>query len=536
MKASAQNCLPLVSDTDLDSHEHTSGDLDLDAAVRRYQHDPVALRQLVKSNLLLHEFVEQCPNAMCVYDQDGSLLAANAAYKRVHPKLPHLIKERGLHNVTFTEVARAQLAERLSGQELEEGVKEALDAFDSAEIMVTERDYGNNGFYRFTQFPLSDGAMARLAVEISAERRREHELLQARNAAEDASRQAEAALATERARKREARLLSELGEWLQSCKSLTELYVVIEQFMARFFPDSQGELYLYSNSRDVLDGACHWPVDSPMHDYIHADDCWSLRRGRTYKYGSGLVDFLCPHAHAIGEKYKRSICVPLIAQGDTVGMFHIRFVGEEHEAPENKQPEDDAFALRCSEQISLAIANVRLRDELKEQSTRDPLTGLYNRRFFSDRCRAELNIARSGGSRVALLAMDADHFKRFNDNHGHDAGDTVLRAIAEVMTRLFNGSEIVARLGGEEFAILLPNTTVSAVEERAEEFRKNIEALSVRYSEQALPRLTLSIGIAIYPDHGSDPQELLESADRALYDAKNAGRNCIRIASVTDIR
>lgn len=500
----------------------------IEAETERYLKDPDALHKLLKSNQLLHEFVEKCPNAMCVYNEAGVLLTANAAYQCVHPTLPMLIKEND--QVTFTDIIRAQHAEKLSGTELEAAVEQALRAFDCSETMVTEFDYGKNGYYRFTQFPLTDGAMARFAVEISAERKREQDLLRAREEAETASEKANEAFTLERERKQEARLLSELGEWLQSCKSLEELYKVVEQFMARFFPRSEGEVYLYSNSRDVLFGACNWPNDeAPIHDYIHADDCWSLRRGRMYKYGSGLVDFKCQHVESEGIDCAKSVCIPLIAHGDTIGMLHIRFSKDNLDFQKDNLPHDYAFALRCSEQVSLAIANVRLRDELREQSTRDSLTGLYNRRFFTEHSRRELTIARSKGMNVSLLALDADFFKRFNDNYGHDAGDTVLRSIADTMLQHSEGDGIVARLGGEEFAILLPDTSAERAVERAEELRCAIESNTVRYADQNLPATTLSIGVAVYPDDGSNLHELMGAADQGLYNAKKAGRNCVKL-------
>lgn len=531
MTSSTQNSPRLIAPNGDAPEFETRGIVhDIEATLDRYQSDREALRRLVKFNSLLNEFVEQCPSAMCVYDDDGTLMAANLAYKRVHPQLGSLIEQRGIASLRFEDVVRAQLSERFSGEPLDDAVAEALMTFDSKEVMVAERDYGKNGYYRFTQYPLNGGAVARFAVEISEERRREQELLAASAAAEEASRLAEESLAHERERKREARLLSELGEWLQSCKSLEELYAVIAQFMEQFFPGGSGELYIYSNSRDVLFGACQWPQGVVVSEHIHADDCWSLRRGRMYKYGSGLVNFRCPHttkSEDDTEGYKHSVCIPLVAHGDTVGMLHIRFLDAVAEAACSQDPYDYAFAVQCSEQISLAIANVRLRDELREQSTKDPLTGLYNRRYFTEQCRREINIARSASTCASMMAVDADHFKMFNDNHGHDAGDTVLRALSATMSRVFDGDEIVARIGGEEFAILLPDTSPDIAKERAEALRCAVEAMSIRYGEKTLPRVTVSIGLANFPADGECPQELLGVADTALYTAKASGRNCI---------
>jgi hypothetical protein len=191
------------------------------------------------------------------------------------------------------------------------------------------RSYGNNLHYKLTKYPLSSGAVAGLAFDVSELMQREAELKQARADAEQATRQAQQSLALELQRKREARLLSELGEWLQSCKTLQELYEVIGCYMAQIFPGTAGELYIYSNSRDVLDGVCAWSRPLKLVGHFQPDECWALRRGRMYKHGAGLVNFRCGHAHDVDadDADAAYLCLPIIAHGDTVGLLHIRFGG-----------------------------------------------------------------------------------------------------------------------------------------------------------------------------------------------------------------
>jgi diguanylate cyclase (GGDEF)-like protein len=338
----------------------------------------------------------------------------------------------------------------------------------------------------------------------------------------EAETRATEALTLMRTRERDSRRMSQLGEWLQSCKSLEELLDILGKFLGRLFVGSSGELFIYSTSRDVLDSVCSWNL-TPGRDHIEPEDCWSLRRGRMYTYGDDLIDVTCGHVHQAGEAAGRYVCIPVIAHGDTVGLLHIRFADEDEDGRSREDCRE--LVIRCAEQISLAVANVQLRDELHDQSVRDPLTGLYNRRYFLDRCRRAIaHSARCDGP-LAIVSLDADHFKRFNDNHGHDAGDSVLRAIADCMTKVFEGNAVVARFGGEEFSVLLPDTDGATALQAAETLRQTIERRALYHGEQQLPTVTVSIGVAAYPDAGRTPEDLLRVADAALYVAKDKGRN-----------
>lgn len=324
---------------------------------------------------------------------------------------------------------------------------------------------------------------------------------------------------------REVRLLGELNEWLQSSRSLDELFDMVAKFMTHILPDAEGSVYVYSNSRDVLDGSASWNGGTHK-DHIHPDGCWGLRRGRTYEYGATEVDFVCEHAEPHdGRPY---FCFPILAHGETVGLMHLR---AQHES-EGILAQNKKLAQMCAEQISMAIANVRMRDQLHDQSVRDPLTGLYNRRHMTDQLRKLISRGQASGASVSLVAVDVDHFKKFNDNHGHDAGDMVLRAVGSVLQQSCDGDEIACRMGGEEFTLILPDNSPSEVQGRAEKLRKAVEDIAVRYGDKTLPRITISLGISHYPTHGTMPQDLMRSADDALYDAKAKGRNQVRIATL----
>jgi len=174
---------------------------------------------------------------------------------------------------------------------------------------------------------------------------------------------------------------------------------------------------------------------------------------------------------------------------------------------------------------------VKLREQLRDQSVRDVLTGLYNRRYLLDVGRRELQRAERLCSPVSILSIDVDHFKKFNDNHGHDAGDTVLRKVGESLRQLFrDGDDIACRFGGEEFVVMLPGAPVEVAAQRAEDLRVHVESLVVRYADGNLPKITLSVGIAAFPTSGSNLMDVLKVADTALYRAKANGRNRVELA------
>jgi len=331
-------------------------------------------------------------------------------------------------------------------------------------------------------------------------------------------------LEKERRRQREAEMLGQLDEWLQSCKSLDELFEIVQTFMNKLLPQTRGELLVYSNSRDVLEGACAWSQPNPLAQ-MQPDSCWALRRGRSYQFEPDALCFVCDHARTQGhDGTDPYICVPIIAHGDTVGLLHILFDSESVNAD---VLDPRGFAVRCGEHISMAIANVKLRDELHAQSIRDPLTGLYNRRYFMDAMRRLIASATHSEQAFGLISFDADKFKLFNDNHGHDAGDVVLQAISEKMLDSLPSDAVSCRLGGEEFAVILPLCDFTATERHAQSLREAIEATHVRYMQGSLPRMTVSAGVAAFPVHGTAPQVLLKQADEALYLAKANGRNCV---------
>ena len=346
---------------------------------------------------------------------------------------------------------------------------------------------------------------------------------------------AEDAVGLEAHRQEERRLISQTSEWLYTAKSMEELTSVIESAMHTIFPETEGQLYIYSNSRDALDLTCAWGGGKPALQ-VDASDCWSLRRGRAYSYGTRAIEFPCDHVENADAPY---LCIPIIASGETIGLMHMLFPHMDR-AKQNRTTLSDYLgnrhevALLCAEQISLAIANVQLRKELQDQSTRDPLTGLWNRRWFLDTAHKEFSRAASTDGQIALVSIDVDHFKTFNDHHGHDAGDLVLREFGKLMEAHFAEVGHACRIGGEEFVVLLPAVPTKSAVKLADEFRKIVADTPLTYAGQKLPQITLSAGVASFPEVGPEVVTVMKAADQALYKAKQDGRNMVVAARDLD--
>jgi len=183
-------------------------------------------------------------------------------------------------------------------------------------------------------------------------------------------------------------------------------------------------------------------------------------------------------------------------------------------------------------QIALSLASLQLRETLREQSIRDPLTRLFNRRFLEESLDRELELAKRKKQSIAIIFMDLDHFKRFNDTFGHDAGDMVLQSLADLLRTFFRATDICCRFGGEEFAIILPESSAQEAAARANALRCKVKRLRLQYKHENLGPLSLSAGVASFPEHASASDELLKVADRCLYESKAGGRDVVTVASI----
>lgn len=328
-------------------------------------------------------------------------------------------------------------------------------------------------------------------------------------------------------RTNEMTLLIELSAMLQCCNSLDEAYSVVSQFGEKLFSvHNSGSLSVFKSSRNVLELAAGWGTSGNIAMTFSPDNCWALRRGKPHWSSTSSAGLVCIHLKD-NLVVDRVLCIPMVAQGDTIGVLQLQVASgsESKLLDENIQITLERVASSAAGQIALSIASLKLREALKDQSIRDPLTGLYNRRFMHDFLERELLRARRTNRSFAVMFIDLDHFKRFNDSFGHDAGDFVLQSFTKLLTSHFRGSDIICRYGGEEFALVLPDSSLNDAELRADDLRSKVRQLAISHRETALGPITCSVGIAEFPEDGSTAEELLRVADKCLYEAKTQGRD-----------
>ena len=340
---------------------------------------------------------------------------------------------------------------------------------------------------------------------------------------QDASDNAQQQTAILARRNHEISVIREMTDLLQSCATLEEAQPIVIGTLQTLFDGSRGALYMLRESGNMLERSSVWGgVPEDLAEHFNPDACWAMRLGREhlYRYNDALHP-ACSHLH---ESVKHSCCVPLLAQGKTIGTLHFILPDDGYYAEQSVQAFID-LATELADSIGLAMANIKLRQALHDLTIRDPLTGLFNRRFVEEVFEREVARNRRHKQPLSVLMMDIDHFKRFNDTFGHEAGDVVLRACGKLLREIFRDSDLPCRLGGEEFLIILPGLPMEQAMERAEDLRQQVAALALHHDGQSLGDLTTSIGVASWPEPVDNHEELIEHADRALYRAKEGGRN-----------
>ncbi len=330
-------------------------------------------------------------------------------------------------------------------------------------------------------------------------------------------------------RSSEMNLVNEMGEQLQSCLNVAEACAISAQYIRKICPLSGGALYLIKESRNLAEAAGTWGEQTYTEPVFEPMGCWAIRRGRSHLVDAQHPGLLC--SHITGPETGDYMCIPLLVNGEAIGILHMNHVDTENPAGSPQYSEHKAQIITMvAEHIALALSNLKLKETLRQQSIRDSLTGLYNRRYMEETLERELSRAAREQKPVGVMMFDIDHFKRFNDLEGHDAGDALLRELGAFLNQSIRGSDIVCRYGGEEFLVVLPGATKENTRERAEEIRCGVKEMLVYHLGKPLAKCTISIGVAVYPEDESSAERLLKSADSALYRAKNEGRDRVVVA------
>lgn len=327
-----------------------------------------------------------------------------------------------------------------------------------------------------------------------------------------------------KARSERATMLAEMGELLQSCMSRDEVMAAALGFAPKIFPTVRGAVALLNASRSLAEVIGSWTDCHLSAMDFEPTACWALRTGHSHLVVAGDSTAPCTHAAGVKNTY---LCIPILAQGETLGILHTQATDE----TPNLEASELSFKTTFAGQVGLSIANIRLREALRTQSVRDALTGLYNRRYLEEVLEREIRRAGRAAQSLGILMIDLDHFKNFNDSYGHDAGDVVLRETGACLTKGVRAEDFVCRFGGEEFVVILPTADTESSRARAERLRSKMRELTISHQGKSLGMVTISVGVATFPQHGTSPKEIMAAADAALYEAKRGGRDQVVIST-----
>jgi len=308
-----------------------------------------------------------------------------------------------------------------------------------------------------------------------------------------------------------------MTDMLQAAETYEDAGAVLMATARRLLPGYGAALLVFNNSRDRLDLARAWDMpdgfDAP--ETLSPSNCWALKRGKPHINAPGDATLCCAHH---GSNIA-SVELPMMACGQLHGLLIITH-------PEIDGAFDRLMDMRrlgraLADSMSLALSNISLREKLRTQSLRDPLTGLYNRRYMEDALERFVSLGSRTGASTAVVMLDLDNFKKLNDEHGHAKGDAVLRDVAAQIVGALRPTDVVCRYGGEELVVILPDCSLEDALDKAEALRERIESLSASHE----CAIGASLGVAAVPETATSATDILPIADAALYAAKKAGKN-----------
>jgi diguanylate cyclase (GGDEF)-like protein len=335
-----------------------------------------------------------------------------------------------------------------------------------------------------------------------------------------AQRELEATVRKLTLRAEEAALLTSARDELQLCTTAAQAYESACRNLHLLVPGTSGAMLIINNSRRLVEMVASWGDEDQLLEGFNPDACCGLRAGKARWRRPGQSELDC--VHFAGQAPENYLCVPLAAHGETMGFVFVDCATAECAA---LAEERTGLILELVELASLAIASLNLRTKLERQSIRDGLTGLFNRRYMESALERELHRSARKKKPLAVMMLDVDHFKQLNDTYGHEAGDAVLRDVAESFQRLLRTEDVICRYGGEEFVVIMPDAPEETAVQRAEMIREAVEQLRIPFRGEVIGPLTISVGISMSERGGDDATDLIRLADAALYRAKHAGRN-----------
>jgi diguanylate cyclase (GGDEF)-like protein/PAS domain S-box-containing protein len=321
-------------------------------------------------------------------------------------------------------------------------------------------------------------------------------------------------------RDQEMQLLNRMNDLLQACTTQVEAYQVITLIAGELFVGQTGCLAILHPWDQHFEVVARWGSEVLMETVFSWEDCWAMRRGQIHEVVDPQAGLLCRHfVHPPETGY---LCVPLMVQGETLGVLCL--MGGEWKG---EYFIDQQLAVGIGEGIKLALSNIELREKLREQAIHDPLTGLYNRRYLEESLARELSRAQRRNTSLCVSMLDINHFKSFNDTFGHAAGDTLLAELGRILRENLRMSDIACRYGGDEFVLILPNSSLDDTRHRVQQILELVKELRIWHSNHLLESLTVSAGVAVAHEHNFNGRDILRAADEDLYAAKQAGRDLV---------
>jgi diguanylate cyclase (GGDEF)-like protein/PAS domain S-box-containing protein len=454
------------------------------------------------------ELFENANDMVYTIDLAGNLTSINKAAERI----------TGYSRAEGLQMNLSQLVDPAC-QETTRKMLEQQDNPATYELEIVTKDGQKVALEISTHIIARDGkpvGVQGIARDITERKKTEEALQQAKQNLEDWVHELEQ-------RTREMTLLSEMGDMLRACFTTDEAYSVIVRVAQQIFPAQAGALYVITPARNLVESVAVWGDTSLVERVFSPDECWALRRGRVHWVEDSSVGLLCKHLpHPAPKGY---LCVPMMAQSEALGVLYLT-----RPADARLTDAKQRLAVTMAEHIAMALSNLKLHETLRSQSIRDPLTGLFNRRFMEESLALEVRRAVRNQRPLGVIMIDLDRFKHFNDTYGHDAGDILLRELGTLLQKNIRGEDIACRYGGEEFTLILPEGSAEVTQQRAEALRESIKRMNVLHRGRPLGPITASLGVAVFPEHGRSGEALLQAADASLYQSKDSGGDKVTTA------
>jgi len=330
-------------------------------------------------------------------------------------------------------------------------------------------------------------------------------------------------------REQELTSIGKMAEFFQVCANEEELLKVVSENMESLFPVEAGMVYILNEKNRNLSTVYSWGEHAFSQSSFSVDDCWGLKKGQPHELQAGKSRLFCDHINHEGNPGRNHICIPIATSSEQLGLLYLQaHPSVDDNTQDQKRNAPSALlelGVTVAEHIALALSNVRMQAKLQTLAIQDPLTGLYNRRYMQEYLEHEIHRASREKRPIGIILLDIDHFKSINDEHGHDAGDHVLVTMAELLQAHVRKGDVCCRYGGEEFLFILPNSSYQDTIESAEKLRRQVKLMEINVNGERVSALTVSMGVASYPEQGNTYDELIKSADNALYGAKGQGRD-----------